>query len=110
MWRLKIKESLTPLTKKYRQRYDWFEYHIEVISPEFTGTYIHNGLNADHTDGCPLVGEREGVNTYKKGALKASKKDEVFKNFYQKVYPIIKNNPENDYYIQIIDHDIPKSL
>jgi len=107
VWKLQIREDLTPLTQKYRQRYQWFSHFIEIISPEFTGTYIHNGTSDDHTEGCPLIGERESINTYTAGRLKASKKEQVMKAFYDKVYPMVK---EGNAYIRIVDLDTPVNL
>jgi hypothetical protein len=104
VWELRIRKQVTPLTQKYRDRYDWFKYHIEIISPEFTGTYIHNGTTDDHTEGCPLVGERNTINTYTAGTLKKSNSVKVFKEFYEKVYPLVE---QGNQYISILDLDIP---
>ena len=107
VWRLQIRKEETPLTLKYRNRYSWFKYFIEIISPEFVGTYIHNGTSDDHTDGCPLIGERESINTYTSGKLKASKKEEIMKSFYEKVMPLVE---KGNAYIRIVDLDLPVNL
>ncbi len=107
VWELRIREELTKLTKKYRERYDWFEFHIEIISPDFTGTYIHNGTTDDHTAGCPLVGERNTINTYTAGTLKRENNVKIFKEFYQLVYPEVKKGNK---YIRITNFDIPKTV
>ena len=51
VWPLRIRQEVTPLTQKYRDSYPWFKFHIEIISPDFTGTYIHNGTTDEHTPG-----------------------------------------------------------
>ena len=109
VWPLKIRKQLTPLTKKYRARYSWFEYFIEVISPEFTGTYLHNGTTDDHTAGCPLMGERKTLNTHSNGTLFSETKESSMKRFYEEVYEDIKKG-EKDYFIRIVDLDAPRSM
>ena len=39
VWELKIRAVESKLTVKYRNRYDWFEYFIEIISPDFKYTF-----------------------------------------------------------------------
>lgn len=55
---LKINKVDTPLTLKHRLAYNkggnnWFKYHIEVTGvPDYSGIYVHSGVDATHTDGC----------------------------------------------------------
>ena len=107
VWRLKIRKEVTPLTQKYRDKYDWFKFHIEIVSPEFTGTYIHNGTTDEHTAGCPLVGERNNLNIKTAGTLKKENNALIFKQFYELVYPEVE---KGNCSIRITDLDIPKSL
>lgn len=54
---LRYREQLTGLTKKYRSKFDWFEWHIEICDiPGFSNVYIHIGNTDEDTDGCPLLG------------------------------------------------------
>jgi hypothetical protein len=53
---LDFNKNLTGLTKKYRDRYDWFTYHLHIKKvPNYTGVYIHSGATHEHTSGCLLV-------------------------------------------------------
>src|SRR5258707_967633 len=64
LYPLAIRKELTELTKKHREAYaknpdgtwfkanpDWF--HIEITKiPEYSGCYIHSGIDDSHTKGC----------------------------------------------------------
>jgi hypothetical protein len=51
-------EVETPLTIRYRGKYPWFKFHIEIRGvPNFSGIYFHSGNIAAHTDGCVLLGD-----------------------------------------------------
>ncbi|MFW5761690.1 MAG: DUF5675 family protein [Cyclobacteriaceae bacterium] len=55
-YRVDFNRHETPLTLKYRKTRPWFNYHLQLKDvPEFTGIYIHNGSNHEHTAGCLLV-------------------------------------------------------
>ena len=54
-YRVKKREVLSPLTKKYRSKYNWFDWHLELQDvPNFTNCYIHIGNTESNTDGCLL--------------------------------------------------------
>ncbi len=66
-YRLRQREEPTPLTQKYRSRYDWFDWHIEVMDvPNFTSIYIHIGNTDDSSAGCILIGD-SAINNQIKG-------------------------------------------
>ena len=57
VYRIQKREVLSPMTKKYRKRYDWFDWHVEVKHVTgFTYIYMHIGNRPGDTDGCVLLG------------------------------------------------------
>ena len=58
---VKFRKQLTPLTKKYRAKYPWFTYHLELTDiPNFKYVYIHIGNFESSTDACQIVGNKAG--------------------------------------------------
>lgn len=84
-YELIIRHEITPKTKEYQRRYDWFEKHIEVKNvPNFTGVYIHIGNTDDDTAGCILLGDKADNNQQGPGMIETS--TVAFRRFYSKVY------------------------
>ncbi len=55
-YQIKHREVLSPLTKKYREKYPWFNWHLELQNvPDFTHCYIHVGNFESNTEGCLLT-------------------------------------------------------
>lgn len=53
---IKKREVLSPLTKKYRNKFEYFDYHLELQDVSgFENIYIHIGNFERNTDGCLLV-------------------------------------------------------
>jgi len=90
------------LTNRYRDRFDWFTYHLELQGvPGFQFVYIHVGNWSTDSDGCILVGNYSG------GAeLKVSNSVATFKALYLKC----KNALENGEAITITILDEPDEL
>lgn len=70
LYELKLRQELTPLTQKYRSRFQWFEWHIEIVNVKgFTNVYIHVGNDDDDTNACVLVGDTANNNRVHTGFI-----------------------------------------
>ncbi len=86
VYELVINAADTPLTLKYRKKYIWFKYHIEIKNvPGFKGCYFHLGNSDDDTAGCVLVGDSADNNSVSEGMITNS--TAAFKRFYDMVFP-----------------------
>jgi len=73
VYELKYRNVESPLTLKYREKFDWFKYHLHVQDVlGFTNIYIHIGNRELNTDGCLLVGNTINNNQREKGFLASS--------------------------------------
>lgn len=83
---LTINKMDTPLTLKHRAAYgSWFKYHIQLMNvKDFTGIYIHAGVDQSHTDGCLLFAD---VCDYTKDKNPMSFSTQAIKRFYELIYP-----------------------
>jgi hypothetical protein len=99
---LGIRDVMSGLTKKYRNRYSWFKYHLHVKDvPNFKYVYIHIGNNDDHTDACILVGRTQNSNVgNEQGQVLSSRVD--FKKLYEEIYDDAK---QEKIQLEIIDMD-----
>lgn len=61
-YEVKFREVLSPMTKRYQDKFDWFKWHLQIMDvPGFTNIYIHIGNTDEHTEGCLLVGRTASV-------------------------------------------------
>lgn len=61
-YRVDFNRAETGLTKKYRSKYSWFQYHIHLKEvPGYSGVYIHIGNNHSNTEGCILIADGIGA-------------------------------------------------
>lgn len=97
-YNIKFREVSSNLTLKYRAKYHWFTYHLELQNvPGFKYVYIHVGNTDEHTDGCILIGEKgyyNGNYTVENSAL-------AYEKFYKKVQRELHSG--NDVTINIIN-------
>lgn len=99
-YRILKREAVSKLTKTYRDKFDWFDFHLEIQNvPNFQYVYIHVGNYDENTDGCILLGR--GFTDYEdESAIWNSRK--AFKEFYLRVSDALNNNEE--VWITIYDH------
>ena len=85
VYELKLRKLDTPLTAKYRNRFDWFKWHIEIVGIEnYKNVYIHIGNTHEDTDGCVLLGMSRSKD-------KVSSSVDAFHSFYEKIYPYLED-------------------
>lgn len=77
----------TGLTKKYRERFSWFNYHLEIKNiPNYTGVYIHIGNNHKHTKGCLLIADGINASSVKKTIVESTN---AYKRFYMRMSDLL---------------------
>jgi hypothetical protein len=100
-YKLGIRKEITPLTQRYRDKFNWFDKHIELLNvPGFTGIYIHVGNFESDTEGCQVIGFDASTID---GEFRNKNSTAFYKMFYEKVYPLLENGA--NLYYQIIDKD-----
>lgn len=95
---LKFREDDTPLTLKYRKRFAFFTFHIELQNvARFKNVYCHIGNTIKDTEACNLMGLSVNCN------VKAHKDPKYAQFFlgnsadcFRIVYPIIANALKNN--------------
>lgn len=79
---LAFREVLSPLTKDYREQYEFFSYHIELQRvTNFDHVYIHIGNYHTDTQGCILLGS--GATDFPRRMVTNS--TQAYKSFYARV-------------------------
>lgn len=91
-YEIKKRKVLSGLTKKYREKYDWFEWHLELQNvPNFKYIYIHIGNDDDDTDACILVGYTQTANVKMQTGF-IGKSTPCFKNLYLDICRSLDSN------------------
>lgn len=90
---LKILKLDTPLTLKYRAKYPWFKYHIELNNvPQFIGVYVHIGNFESSTDGCQIIGTDAAITA--NGEFRNKYSTVMFKKWYLATYKALEEGKE----------------
>lgn len=97
-YEVKFREVVTPMTERYRKKYSWFKWHLEIMQvPDFTDVYLHIGNKSRHSSGCILVGQTQDVKESFIGHSMFA-----FKALYQKMSKELESGL--DITIEIEDH------
>ena len=84
---IKKRKVLSGLTKKYRAKFDWFDYHFEIQDVKnFNYVYLHIGNDTSNSDGCLLL--NDGIKSNAHGLSQnnnGSSSTSAFKRLYQKM-------------------------
>ena len=86
VYELRLRRELSPLTQRYRARFPWFSWHVELMDvPGFKLIYVHVGNTDDDTDACILRGDNASNNRIGDGFIGQSVAN--FKRWYERVVP-----------------------
>lgn len=98
---LELNRNLTGLTQTYRNRFPWFDFHVEIKNiPNFSLVYIHIGNTHVDTMGCILIAD--GVNAADSQKMITHSRL-AFERFYKTIHPLLNGNRKLT--IQLLDED-----
>ncbi len=88
------RKELTALTERYRNRFDWFNWHLQLLNvPNFQWIYIHIGNTELDSEGCLLVGDL-AVNDPTDQSCTIQQSTQAYKRVYQKVCEALEAGEE----------------
>jgi hypothetical protein len=88
IYTIDFKKELTPLTVKYRKKYDFFKWHLQILNiPNRDNIYLHIGNFEKDTDGCILLNKT--LNSF--SLNRAFDSLEAYKDFYLKCKNILES-------------------
>lgn len=89
----------TNLTKKYREKYPWFTYHLEIKNvPNYTGVFIHIGNTHKDTAGCLLIADGINASSVNRMIVESAN---AYKRFYLRMKDLIESGEK----LRIVIHD-----
>lgn len=98
---LQLNRNVTGLTQTYRNKFSWFDFHVEIKEiPNFSLVYIHIGNTHIDTKGCVLIAD--GVNAADPQKM-ISHSRLAFERFYKTIHPLLNSNRKLT--IQLLDED-----
>lgn len=83
-YELILRKVDTKLTKRYKEKYDWFDWHIEFQVEHRSGLYFHIGNYYTESDGCELTGMSYSIGEDDKSTMVSSSA-----YTYKKLYTIL---------------------
>lgn len=98
-YKIDFNRELTGLTQKYKAKYSWFTYHLEIKNvQDFTGVYIHIGNDKEDTAGCLLIADGINASSPQKTLLYSTQA-------YERFYRLLKDLLESGEKVRIVIHD-----
>lgn len=68
LYEVKYRKVLSPLTQKYRNKFQWFKWHLELQNVQgFSYVYLHIGNTEKNSDGCILISNTANNNQVARG-------------------------------------------
>ncbi len=102
LYEIKQRKVLSPKTKRYRAKFNWFDWHLELQNVEgFENIYIHLGNKETDTSGCILVSDTANNNTVNDAFNGSS--TVAFERFYNMVKDELKEGSKVFIRIRTLD-------
>ncbi|GJM64650.1 hypothetical protein PEDI_52020 [Persicobacter diffluens] len=109
---VEFRKEDTELTQKYRTRYNWFNYHLEIKNiPDFQRVYIHIGNNRHDTGGCILIADGVNASSMEKTIQYSTR---AFERFYKRIEALIEGGEKiricisNEDWVKFLKNDITR--
>lgn len=88
-YQIKLRKEDTELTKRYKNKHEWFTWHLQLMNvPGFNWVYIHIGNWDTDTEGCLLVGD-VAVNDPNDVSSHIEKSSQAFERLYKQIIDVI---------------------
>lgn len=92
-YQIKFREVVSPLTTRYRDKYQWFRWHLELQGvPDYEHVYLHVGNTPEDSDGCILVGDSAENNQVAPAFV--GKSTPAFRRLYERVAEALESGRE----------------